>query len=435
MRRLLEELRERIARFIPQRDAAALVVHCSEADAALVSKIIEGLDDASDSELFWIVVDEFKTPDQFAESCVQVLAIKHGAVRLAQAQKKLTPWPEFPADVLQPGRLPPLERLKRLAIFSRSLLPILDGALVVWAFFPLKITDQAGYANLMAQLWKHEYPFPWCHHLRLIFRDDSATGALTQAAKDIPTVEKVKADFSTEALRKAAEDDAGDENVPLPERINNTLVLAGMDYAHRKYDQAMRAYEIVHRYAMAANVPVLGAIALQGMADVHSATGRKDEAGKMLQAALAPAAAASSPPVPILFNLYHNLGALRYEEQKWEEAEVYFQGAAEFALLQRDPQQRLHCWEMMGWAQYQQNKIEPALKTLSNGAIVAGKLKMQGPYEKFVHLINGHYEKQKDERGQRDAIIKIQEAIAAHEKEEAARKAAAPAGRRPDGVS
>src|SRR5882672_1377052 len=111
MRRLLEELRERIAGFIPQRDAMALVVHCSEADAALVSKIIEGLDEASDSELFWIVVDEFKTADQFAESCVQALAVKHGAVRLAQAQQKLEPWPEFPADVLQPGRLPPLERL------------------------------------------------------------------------------------------------------------------------------------------------------------------------------------------------------------------------------------------------------------------------------------------------------------------------------------
>lgn len=430
MRRLLEEHRERIAQFIPQRDAVALVIHCSEGDAALISKIIEGLDDASDSELFWIVVDEFKTAEQFAEACVQALNIKHGAVRLAQAKQNLKPWPEFPSDILRPGNLAPLERLKRLLMFSRTLLPMLDGALVVWAFFPLKIADPAGYANLMTQLWKHEYPFPWSHHLRLIFRDDSATGALTQAAKDIPTVEKLKADFSTEALRKAAEQDAADESVPLPERINNTLILAGMDYAHKKYDQAMRAYQIVHRYALAANIPVLGAVALQGMADVHSATGRKDEAGKMLQAALAPAAAAASPPVPILFNLYHNLGTLRYEEKKWDEAEVYFHGAAEFAMLQRDPQQRLHCWEMLGRAQYQQNKVEPALKTLSNGAIVAGKLKMQEPYQAFVRLISGHYQKQKDERGQREALNKIQQAIAAHEQEEAARnKPPAPAGR------
>jgi len=131
---------------------------------------------------------------------------------------------------------------------------------------------------------------------------------------------------------------------------------------------------------LTANVPVLGAIALQGMADVHSANGRKAEAGKMLQAALAPAAAASSPPVPILFNLYHNLGALRYEEQKWDEAEVYFNGAAEFALLQHDPQQRLHCWEMMGRAQYQQNKIEPALKTRNGvGNLACGVLARSRP--------------------------------------------------------
>ena len=115
---------------------------------------------------------------------------------------------------------------------------------------------------------------------------------------------------------------------------------------------------------------------------------------------------------------------------------MYFHGAAEFAMLQHDAHQRLHCWEMLGRAQYQQNKIEPTLKTLSNGAIVAGKLKMQEHYQTFVRLLTNHYQKQKDDRGLREAMNKIQEAIAAHEKQESAQSSvAAPAGRRSNGVS
>jgi tetratricopeptide (TPR) repeat protein len=439
MRRLLEELRERIAGFVPQRDAVALVVSCTDADAALVNKIIEGVDDASDSELFWIVVDEFKNPGQFVEACVQSLAIKHQAARLAMEKQKLKPWPELPAEISRPGSLAPLDRLKKLVTFSRSLLPIPDGALVVWALFPMKIADPAAYADLMAQLWRHEYPFPWCHQARFIIRDDAASGLLARRAQDAPAVQQLRADFSPETLRKAAEEEAADDRTPLPDRINNALVLAGMDFAHQKYDLALRGYEVVHRYAAGANIPVLASVALQGMADVHHARGNKEQADKLLQAALAPAAAATSPPVPILFNLYLNLGTLRFEQKKWDEAEVFLSGAADFAMLLRDPDQRLRCWDTLGLAQYQQRKIDPALKTWSNGAIVAGKLKLQEQQQAFVRRLNSHYQQQKDEPGLRNALSRIREAISAHENAASAPpaqpQAAAQTARRPDGIS
>jgi tetratricopeptide (TPR) repeat protein len=434
MRRLVEELRDRIASFIPQRGVVALVVSCTEADAAIVNKIIEGLDEASSSELFWVVTDEFRTAEQFTEACVQSFAVKHQAVRLAMEKKKLKAWPEFPAE-LRSSDLPPVERLKRLIVFSRSLLPVPDGALVVWALFPLKISNPSGHADLMSEIWRHEYPFPWCHHVRFIVRDDPATGLASRRAQEARFVQQLRADFSPEALRKAAEEEAGDDRAPLADRINNALVLAGMDFAHQRHDQALRGYEIVHRYAASANVPVLAALALQGMADVHYARGAREQAGQMLQAALAPAALAKPPPVPILFSLYLNLGNLRFEQKKWDEAEVFLSGAADFAMLQRDPNQRLHCWDSVGLAQYQQHKTEPALKTWSNGAIVAGKLKLQEHYQTFTRRLNAHYQERKDERGLREAMNRIREAISAPESTGSDRGQETQTGRRPDGVS
>src|SRR5690242_16435262 len=99
MRAKLEGLREAMARFIAQREDLILVIRCSDPDAALVSKIVEGLDESSSSELFWLIVDEFKDPVSFAEACVRSFATKHEGVRLALANAKQPPQPPLPANV------------------------------------------------------------------------------------------------------------------------------------------------------------------------------------------------------------------------------------------------------------------------------------------------------------------------------------------------
>src|SRR5688500_8869575 len=117
MRRKVEQLRESIVKFIAQRQDLALLVQCSEGDAALVNKVLEGLDEASNSEVFWIVVHEFKDPASFAEGCVRSFATKYDAMRLALEKEHKPPGPPIPGEVAQSGVLPPVERLKQLIIF------------------------------------------------------------------------------------------------------------------------------------------------------------------------------------------------------------------------------------------------------------------------------------------------------------------------------
>jgi tetratricopeptide (TPR) repeat protein len=187
-------------------------------------------------------------------------------------------------------------------------------------------------------------------------------------------IQRVDVDFSPEAIRQALEEEANDEQTPLAERVNHALLLAGIDFGHARYDLAFKQYDVVHRFAATTQNPTLAALALMGMGEVQRAQGASEKAAEFFQAALAPATLAQSPPIPVLLNLYLNLGELRYEQKRWEEAEVFLQGAGEFAFLMRDPAQRLRSWKLLGDAQYQQAKIPAALKTWSNGAIVAGKL-------------------------------------------------------------
>jgi tetratricopeptide (TPR) repeat protein len=255
----------------------------------------------------------------------------------------------------------------------------------------MQINDAAGWAEFVTALWRHEFPFPWCHHVRMIVRDDFTSPVLEAKIGKSPRVAEYVADFSPEALRQSLEEEAGNESAALGDRVNSCLMLAGIDFSHGRYDRAIQQYDIVHQYAASSQNPTLAAVALNGMSDALRALGKVNEAEVVMQSALAPAAAAPQPPVPVLFDLYGKLGELRLSQGRWQEAEVFLQGAADFASFLHDPDQRLKYLKLLGESQYRQKKTIPALKTWYAGAVVAGKLGRSEEHDAFVKQLRNHY--------------------------------------------
>ena len=417
MRQIVETLRDDLTKFIVGRDDLVLVVQSSDSDAAVTSTILGSIDESSTSELFWSVVDDFVDAQSFVEACIHSFAAKHDAVRLVLEKKAEPSLPELPAEITQSGELEPVERLKQLIVFSRTLLPTLNGCAVVWGFLPMQITNVSGYVQFMTSLWQHEFPFPWCHHIRMIVRDVHPESLFGSRLNSCPRVRVTSIDLSPDSLREALEEEAGDDELPLEQRVNSTLILAGMDYSHARYDRAIQQYEVVHRYAAATNNPTLAAIALHGIGESHRLSGHSDLSGGFYEAAIGSAGQASSPPVPVLFNLYLNLGQVRHSQQRWEESEVYYKGAADFAYVLRDPEHRLHCWHKLGEAQYQQGKSDEAMHTWSDGAIVAGKLDLDDDYQAFISRLRAHYAQQDDHDGLSATMAHIETSVAAARQE------------------
>ena len=173
MRRLLQQISDRLQAFIDQRDNLALVLCSPAADALPLLKILEGLEETSTSDLFWTFTENFTHAGAYASAVVTGFAAKHEVMRLAMAKEGMTPWPPIPLHVLA-DNAPPAQRLRALAAFSRELLPIPNGGNNVWSFYPLEIANHAAFATLMEEVLQHEFPFPWCHYLRFIMREDPA---------------------------------------------------------------------------------------------------------------------------------------------------------------------------------------------------------------------------------------------------------------------
>jgi tetratricopeptide (TPR) repeat protein len=282
---------------------------------------------------------------------------------------------------------------------------------VVWALLPGQIEDARAYADFAWSLWQHQFPFPWCHHVRMIVRDEFAAPALSEMVAASPRVGSCEVDFSPEAIREALEEEAGDDNAELSDRVNSCLMLAGIDFSHGRYDRAIQQYEVVHQYAAATQNPTLATVALNGLGDALRSQGRVDEAAQAMEAAIAPAALASPPAIPVLFDLYMKLGELRVSQRRWEEAEVYLRGASDFAYLLHDADARLRGLKLLGEAQYEQTKTDDALETWFAGAVVSGKLGKDDQRAEFTTCLRRHYEELDAERDFAAVVDRMQKEI------------------------
>jgi len=386
MRKLLDAVLQRLKAFIAQRENLALVLNCNEGEGPSLLTILESLEEQSTSEMFWQFPEAFVTPKEYASSIVQSFAARHELVRLQQEEAGMAVWPTLPPE-LRNEAAPPSQRIRELMLFARSLLPTLDGALLVWVMLPLQIADQNAYATLMQQVLLHEFPFPWCHHIRCIVRGEPNDPALAESLKQIRHIDWYAPDLSPAALHAALENEAADEALPLEDRLQSVFVTANTDYAHKRYDLALDKYAtLLPYYANTSNL-TMAALVLNGMGEVHRAAGNAPQANACFEAAMVPASDGNQPPVAALLNVSINLATMRMDQRRYDEAESYFEGIQKLATMHRAHELKVWALEQKGQSLYLQSKAPLAVATWTAAAKLAELLEQpelaKGPLEKL----------------------------------------------------
>lgn len=374
MRALFDKISDRLRSFLAQRENAALVVRCRDAEGIAILKILEGIDEESRSELFWTWTGDFQNAREYVSGAVKDFATRHEGVRLAAEVQGVQPAPpRMPPQLLEES-LAPAERLRQLLIFSRSLLAAPDDCLAVWVFCPMQISDQLGYASLMYELLAHQYPFPWFHHIRIILKEDTDLPALSHGLQGVPRVDYFAPDLSPEAMDKSLEEEAASEDTPLADRIQAMYISANRDSSFGRFDEALRKHDVVLRYHAAIGNDPMVAMVLNSAGEIHQRLGRDEQAGCCFEAAVEPASRGEHPPIPVLLNTLSNLANLRMRQSRFLEGEVYCDAVEKLATVQRDPQTKLQAIENLGYCQYMSGKTNDAAETWKHGAEIAGRL-------------------------------------------------------------
>ncbi len=370
MQTLIDKLDRWLRAFVDQRDDLALLLCCRGADTALVLKILEGIDEASASNFFWVFPEIFDAPEAYVTAIVEHFAGKHEVVRQGMLQAGMPPWPELP-EVVRNESVPPVRRLRELMFFSRSLVPIPGGGLSVWALCPLDIGDYPTYADFVTELLRHDYPFPWCYQLRIIARDDPEQPVLGERLGATPRIDRHELDLGPEAIERSLQEEAGNEHLPLERRIQAIQLLAGLDYAHQRYPRALEKYHLILPYFVRTDNASLTALTLNSIGECHERIDDGAQAEFYFEQSLAAASESDPPPAPIALNTLLNLGNLAFQQQRWDEAEVYYTGAEQLATAQQSPRTIAQCLENRGYCQAKQRQVAAARDSWEAGAAIA----------------------------------------------------------------
>ena len=227
-----------------------------------------------------------------------------------------------------------------MVLRPRAFLPAPEGLVVVWVMLPLEMADHEGYALLMREVLRHEFPFPWCHHIRTIVRDDSCpSGALPEAGQGAPTRlvrtrPEPEGDGAIGWTRKSRT-----RELPLERRLQAVLLRNG---GHGLLAQALRPGDQQVSVAIQVLSPAKATFAMSALdpqrhgRGASSLRGNKGEAVECFQACPDPCRGRRGPPLPVLTNVVLNLANLRMSEKNWAEAESYY---VELQKLASDPAQ------------------------------------------------------------------------------------------------
>lgn len=405
MRRLFEQVRRRLSDFVEQRDDALLVVRCNDGDAALVLRMLQELDESDSSNLYWLFGEEFGRPEDYAAAVFQRFEERHRTVCERLEAHRRPVWPAVPPEVRRPGGSP-AGRMRALALFARSLLPPGPDFRVIWAPFPLKIGDPAGQAVLFEELLRPDGPMPWYHHLRFVTREDPSRPAMRERLAKTPRVAWYEPDLGAKSQERSLEEDVTDESAPIGQRMQSLLLLAGMDYAHRRFADALKKYDVLLKYYKATGDQPMLALVLNGMGEVHQRAGDLMKAKAHYECALTPAILAESPPV--LLNVTLNLANLMLAGKSWKDGEGYYDSAEKLATAQLNAPTKIHCLENRGVCQDMQGNAKAAVESWEAGATLAKATEERELQKRILERLRALY----DRHGERQRKAAVEKELA-----------------------
>jgi tetratricopeptide (TPR) repeat protein len=214
---------------------------------------------------------------------------------------------------------------------------------------------------------------------------------LSLAMGALPHVTLYEPDLSQAAMLRSIEEEAADQALPLERRLQSLLFSAHIDYAHKRFPDALEKFGILLKYHVGMRNETMTALVLNAVGETHARMGNVEHAGQCFESAFVPASKAPGPPIPLMLNIVLNLANLRMGQKRWEEGEAYYDSVHQLASVQRDASTKVSAIENLGQCQYMQGKVKDALATWHAGATLAGKLELENNRRSMLERLAKHY--------------------------------------------
>jgi tetratricopeptide (TPR) repeat protein len=205
--------------------------------------------------------------------------------------------------------------------------------------------------------------------MRIVVREDASQALLFQHGQAMPRTDFYAPDLGQEAVQGSLAGEANDASLPLPQRMQALLILAGMDLSYRRYPAASEKFALLAKYHKTVGPQPLYAMSLYGIGKIFDQTGNKPEAQRYYEKALVPALDAQDPAS--LINITMSLAALHLGLEHWSEAFEYYLGLSGLAKATVSPELQLRSLEQMGYCRHRLHDYKGAWQHWNAGITLA----------------------------------------------------------------
>jgi tetratricopeptide (TPR) repeat protein len=354
--------------FIDQPDYPTLVLNGSDASIVFPNTSLAALDRQDEGTYFLLFPDPCANAATYMDGIARRLATELEVLNTELRGRRLAPLPSLPLEV-NDARYAPERRLRAAIDHCGAHLP--SAAPIAWGLLPGELSDVTGYRALIAPLLALQAIEPWMDRHRFMVRDRGVQPFLVPellAAKN-DRVLVLDLDFSNEAFVQELAETAQDRRLPAAERMNAFFQLGAVDFALKRYPEALQKYGVCFNYFQAQGNQPMQALCLTGAADTCRQAQKPIDALRFYQQSLA--ISVESKNLPVMQQGLFGAGSTCLDLSRDEEAEGYLRLANDVAGKLNNPFAKCDAMEKLGLAQWRRSKVEDAVDTWLKGKELA----------------------------------------------------------------
>lgn len=321
MQKILEKITQETEAFIEQRKNLVMVMSCADNEAGLVMKVIQDIEQAGTSDAYLFFGDDFTELDTYVEATIEQLHVQHQFANDQAKQEELPLLPELPRE-LKDTKLPPLQRLGKAMIFTRTLIPEIGTHNIIWILFPQMISDRKAWHELVSAFAPKNGVQDGMQGLRIIFRDLADTLTFSPQMAHLPRIQFNQTDMTPEAIEDTLDETISDKSLSDEIRFSAMLQRAMIDSAHSRFDKAYDAFKYMLGYYQQTKNHAVQSVIINAVGDIFRRQNKFNEANHVYETAIEPSVKSGSATV--LHNVTLNLAENEYSRQDYEQAAKYY---------------------------------------------------------------------------------------------------------------
>jgi tetratricopeptide (TPR) repeat protein len=406
MQHIIQEIVDTLQDFIADEEQSVMLIEAQAEEAPLLLKTFGMVEeDELSPDVFLSFADDFQDTRRYVEMIIERQREQIEAVNEELAKIGQPPLEQLPGELSERNKP---SQIRLLELFEHTRRTVEAERQIIWIFYPLTDVEtekEDFFVNLFEDI-AVKIMNGDLGNTKLIIRDTPSQSLRTKLGCETekeneytknPKVLCYRPEVDFQSVLKKIEDQAKNKQLPPEERVQSVMLMAGVDVAEKRYDEALSKNQQVLKHYQKTKQKQNESVVQNNIGDIYYLQGDYPTAQKSYENAINIAVAEKSQPLVIYQGI--NLGNSLFMQKNYDEALVYYDSSEKLADVNQVLPQRVQALERIGDTKRAQGNLDEAIEVYEKTADLCRENKYDfGLYGVLERLCEVYAEKKDQEK-------------------------------------